>query len=513
MFAKNNSAKEKESIETPQPIGNKEVIEIKEVAQDRILESQHKAIAEKIANLESENIFVSFSNIGGAIKEVSIKNNGVFPVENFSTTDDSMLLEFDLKEKTKDVIVYKLISKGQEITKIYKLSKEENKINQETIVKNISTFPIVSIIDFNVLQINNNLVKKIDNQESGLYEYSVSSPQKTFRKSGAVKFFSKESKVEKDVVKWAGFRNKYYCAVFKPEFETESYKISPITEKILDISIQTRPISLNPGDQISLKGFYYFGPQDMKMLAKIGLGDYVVFSQYGILDFCSKIVLNIVDFLHKFVPSLGFCIILVSIIIYGIMYPLTMSGMVSMKKMQSLQPKIAKLKEQYKSNPQKLNQEVMALYKTNSINPLSGCLPFILQMPVFIGLYQALWRSVIFQGQGFLWIKDLSMPDRLFILPKEIPLIGNEINILPIFMMIAMFFQQKLSAKNMVITDETQMMQQKMMLWFFPIFLGVLFYHFASGINLYFTVFYILSTLSQLKMSKISVIKDEESSK
>ena len=153
----------------------------------------------------------------------------------------------------------------------------------------------------------------------------------------------------------------------------------------------------------------------------------------------------------------------------------------------------------------------MALYKENSINPIGGCLPFILQMPVFIGLYQALWRSVIFQGQGFLWIKDLSMPDRLFVLPNSIPIIGNNINILPLFMMVAMFFQQKLSAKNMIVTDESQIMQQKMMAWFFPIFLGVLFYNFGSGLNLYFTVFYILSTLSQLKMSKMNVIKDDSS--
>lgn len=249
---------------------------------------------------------------------------------------------------------------------------------------------------------------------------------------------------------------------------------------------------------------YYFGPQDQDILKSIGLGDFVVFSQYWLLDMISKFVIQIVKMMNKFIPSLGFCLILVSILIYGAMYPLTMSGMLSMRKMQALQPKMAKLKEQYKNNPQKLNQEVMSLYKENSINPLGGCLPFILQMPVFIGLYQALWRSVVFQGQGFLWIKDLSMPDRLFVLPQNIFLIGNEINILPLLMMIAMFFQQKLSTKNMVLTDPNQIMQQKMMSYFFPVFLGILFYKFASGLNLYFTVFYLLSTLTQLKMSKMT---------
>jgi YidC/Oxa1 family membrane protein insertase len=160
-----------------------------------------------------------------------------------------------------------------------------------------------------------------------------------------------------------------------------------------------------------------------------------------------------------------------------------------------------------------MNQEVMNLYKENSINPFGGCLPFILQMPVFIALYQALWRSVIFQGQGFLWIKDLALPDRLFILPNNLPIIGNEINVLPLLMMVAMFFQQKLSTKNMAVSDPSQAMQQKMMAWFFPIFLGVLFYKFASGLNLYFTVFYTLSTLTQLRMSKMNVVVDTSSSK
>ncbi|MCX5681198.1 MAG: membrane protein insertase YidC [Candidatus Omnitrophica bacterium] len=409
----------------------------------------------------------------------------------------------------KDEVVYKLVSGGREIRKIYRMSKQEYVIDQETIIKNISNTPSLSAIDFNALQINISLVKKISAQENGLYEYSVSSELKTFRKSSASKFSQKEAKSVNEPAKWVGFRDKYYCAVFKPEFDNVSYKILPASETQIGLSIQTKPIALNPGAQVSLKGFYYFGPQDMEILSKQGLGDYVVFSQYAILDFFSKIVLKIVYFLHKFIPSLGLCIILVSIIIYGLMYPLTMSGLLSMKKMQSLQPKIAKIKEQYKNNPQKLNQEVMALYKENSINPFGGCLPLILQMPVFIGLYQALWRSVIFQGQGFLWIKDLSMPDRLFILPKSLPIIGNNINILPLFMMVAMFFQQKLSSKSMAPTDETQIMQQKMMMWFFPIFLGVLFYNFGSGLNLYFTVFYILSTLSQLKMSKMNVTKDE----
>ena len=118
---------------------------------------------------------------------------------------------------------------------------------------------------------------------------------------------------------------------------------------------------------------------------------------------------------------------------------------------------------------------------------------------------QVLWRSVVFKGAHFLWIKDLSQPDRLWIFPFSLPFIGNELNILPIAMMGIMFVQQKLSAKNMVITDPSQAAQQKMMTMIFPVFLGFIFYKFASGLSLYFTTFYLMSTLSQWKMSKMNV--------
>ena len=175
-----------------------------------------------------------------------------------------------------------------------------------------------------------------------------------------------------------------------------------------------------------------------------------------------------------------------------------------MKKMQGLQPQMKNLQEKYKNDPQKLNKEVVELYKKHGVNPFGGCLPLILQMPIFIGLYQVLWRSVDFKGAKFLWIKDLSAPDRLFILPFEIPGLSNEFNLLPVLMAIIMVFQQKLSAQSMVISDPNQVMQQKMMIVMFPVFLGFIFYKFASGLSLYFTVFYLLSTLAQWRMSKLN---------
>ena len=174
-----------------------------------------------------------------------------------------------------------------------------------------------------------------------------------------------------------------------------------------------------------------------------------------------------------------------------------------MRKMQELQPKIVALREKYRDNPQKMSTETMELYKKYKINPLGGCLPMLLQMPVFIGLYQVLWRSVSFKGAHFLWIKDLSEPDRVAVLPFSLPFIGNEINLLPILMIFVMAIQQKLTAKSMGGMDPAQAAQQKMMAVIMPVFLGAIFYHFASGLTLYFTLFYTFSTIAQWKMSRI----------
>ena len=158
------------------------------------------------------------------------------------------------------------------------------------------------------------------------------------------------------------------------------------------------------------------------------------------------------------------------------------------------------------NNPSKMNEEIMDLYKKNNFNPLStlgGCIPIFFQMPIFVSLCQVLWRSFVFKKAHFLWIKDLSEPDRLFQLPVHLPIFGKDFNILPIIYAILMFVQQKIQAKNMpVFADPTQAETQKMMAKIMPIMLLVLFYNFPSGLALYFNVYFALTTFSQWKMSK-----------
>jgi YidC/Oxa1 family membrane protein insertase len=171
----------------------------------------------------------------------------------------------------------------------------------------------------------------------------------------------------------------------------------------------------------------------------------------------------------------------------------------SMKEMQILAPKVEELRAKYKDNPQKLNQETLALYREHKVNPLGGCLPMLLQMPILFALYQVLMRSVALRGANFLWIKDLSMPDRLLILPFSIPVLGNELNILPILMTIGMFVQQKVST---VSSSSSSAQQQKMMMIIMPVMFLVFFYHLPAGLVLYWVVNSTLMLVYQVKVMR-----------
>ncbi len=270
------------------------------------------------------------------------------------------------------------------------------------------------------------------------------------------------------------------------------------------MTAMVKDTTLNRQETSEYSATLYFGPQNSTILKSYAMDfeKIQVYFRLGAFDAIAKIIEDLIKLVHKFIPNWGVAIILVSLLIYFSFYPLTMKSMLSMRKMQSLQPKIAELREKYEKNPQKLNQEIMKMYSENKVKPLGGCLPLLLQMPIFICLYQMIWRSVMFKGAGFLWIKDLSEPDRLFMLAKSYPVLGKEFNILPFIIIVLMILQQRMSSKNMSTTDPNQLAQQKMMMFMLPAFLFFVFYRISSGLTLYFTVFYIVSLFTQMQISK-----------
>ena len=168
-----------------------------------------------------------------------------------------------------------------------------------------------------------------------------------------------------------------------------------------------------------------------------------------------------------------------------------------MKEMQALQPHIEELRKLYKDNPQRLNKEIMELYRQHKVNPLGGCLPLILQMPIFIALWQAFQRSIVLKGASFLWIKDLSEPDRLFTITANFPI--KDVNILPILTAILMLIQQKIS---IVPASGSSAEQQKMMTIMMPIIFGFAFYNMPSGWVLYFFVYSLLMLIYHFRIRR-----------
>jgi YidC/Oxa1 family membrane protein insertase len=203
--------------------------------------------------------------------------------------------------------------------------------------------------------------------------------------------------------------------------------------------------------------------------------------------------------LQKLVIDYGIVIIILTILLKIVTYPLTTSSMKSMNKMKDTQPKINQIREKYKGNTQKMNQKIMEFYKKEGINPLGGmggCLPMILQMPIFISLFVVLRKAIELRGEGtFLipWINDLSQAEVLFPIGMNIPMYGSNFALLPLLNAIIMFFQQKATIKDP---------NQKAMVYMMPVMMLVLFNNFPSGLVLYFTFSTALQWLQQIVMDK-----------
>jgi YidC/Oxa1 family membrane protein insertase len=299
-------------------------------------------------------------------------------------------------------------------------------------------------------------------------------------------------------IKFMGMRDQYFCVVVEPESTGYSGFVNKVSDKVFDIGFASKGVTILPGDELIQKFKVYLGPQDTDLINKVNpnWGSIVYF---GMFDLVGQAILGLLKFLFIIVRNWGLVIVVLSVLIFLVLFPLTIKQMKSMKEMQILQPKMEQLRKTYANDSKKLNEEIMRLYKEHKVNPFGGCLPMILQIPIFIALYQVLSRSIALKGAEFLWIKDLSEPDRLFKFPGALPFIGEYFNILPILMALGMFVQQKMSA---VTTSGQSAEQQKMMMIMIPILMGVMFYNVPSGLSMYWFLNSTLMLLYQVKTMK-----------
>ena len=226
----------------------------------------------------------------------------------------------------------------------------------------------------------------------------------------------------------------------------------------------------------------YFGSTDYFKLRDAGFERAF---PIGALSQIGLILLSILSMIASVTRSYGTAIILFSIIITCLTAPFTIVSYRSMRKMQELKPRIDKIMAEHKNDSAGANRLVFQLYREHHVNPLSGCLPMLLQMPVLIAMFQALSHFIQLRGKSFLWISDLSMPDRIVRLPFTIPLLGHELNILPVIMAVLMYFQTRLSQGQMQIKDQANPTAAMMSGPIMPVMFCLMFYHFPSSLVLY----------------------------
>ncbi len=299
---------------------------------------------------------------------------------------------------------------------------------------------------------------------------------------------------------WAGYEDQYFLAALLPEdqertrIQAERYNKSGVKVQFIN-----PPLEMPSQTEKAYRYDIFYGPKDYNVLKSMNNNlDRSIY--FGWFDILSKPLLILMTWLYRFVGNYGVVIILVTIMIKILFWPLTAKSYKSMKEMKKLQPKIMKLREKFKDDRQKMNQEMMQLYKTYKVNPMGGCLPMVIQIPVFIALYRLLDYSLELRHAPFwLWIKDLAAPDRLFHFSFSIPFMDPPagIPVLTILMGAGMVLQQKMTPTP---GDPTQAKLMMLM----PVFFTVIFINFPSGLVLYWLVNNILSIGQQVLINKRS---------
>jgi YidC/Oxa1 family membrane protein insertase len=292
----------------------------------------------------------------------------------------------------------------------------------------------------------------------------------------------KVKKIEKEAIEfgsdavWTAFEREYFMSAVAPKTGAgEKFRIVKTGDAVENI-IETPFLVLKSGEQVEFQYLLYYGPRDLDILEKVDhqLEKAIDFGFFGLI---ARPLLWVLKYFYQYVGNYGVAIILLTGIIKLIFWPLTQKSYKSMKSMQNLQPEMQKIREKFKTDKERMNKEIMGLYKTNRVNPAGGCLPMLVQIPVFFALYKVLLGTIELRHAPFIfWIQDLAAKDPYYITP--------------IIMGATMFLQQKMSPTTM---DPNQ----AKIFMFMPLIFTFMFLNFPSGLVLYWLVNNLLTILQQ----------------
>jgi YidC/Oxa1 family membrane protein insertase len=294
---------------------------------------------------------------------------------------------------------------------------------------------------------------------------------------------------------WAAMTNQFFTTILTPlnakvveswaqPFDIKHADGPPLQG--MDGAMGMPGFVLQPGQSSTVRFQIYAGPKLYARLAKLS-HDEAEIMNFGFFKLISQALLNFLNLLHSWVKSYGLAIILLTACVKGVLWPLQNKANKSMRKMSALAPKMQELKEKYKDDPTRMNQEVMKMYKEHGVNPVGGCLPMMIQIPIFFGLFNMLGQVAELRNSPFLWVHDLSQPDTLFTIPGLgwIPFLGNPphglpVNILPILMGATNIWLMRMTPKT---GDSTQ----RRIMMFMPLIFLFFCYNFAAALALYYT--------------------------
>ena len=526
MFGPDKQKVEPSSIKSPSSLTNNTVTNAQKTSLPVMNTTEVPApslptnASQKLVNVETDLYTAVFSSRGASLKSLTLKN---YREENSAAAKkvtlgadaDPNLFSFstrasgfNLPDSTMfvpDADVVKVENNGSRqltfnyisgqgftVRKVYTFSSGTYGIKLETEVFNNSAAPLVGAIQHVMTYPAEPKVKDNRYDTAGSYLYSDNSLQ-----SDKIKDVSSASKRYEKTILWSGFADKYFLnAILSEKNSIASVELKKNAAGFFESIVSSPQFTVNPGQSAASTYRLFVGPKDIDILK--GQGNSLEQSlDLGWFTVIAKPLLYSLKYFYRYVGNYGIAIIIITIILKALFFPLTHKSYKSMKGMQKIQPEMAKLREKYKDDRDAMNKAVMELYREHKVNPMGGCLPMVVQIPVFFALYKSLMFSIELRHAPFLlWITDLAGPDNLF---GELLLIPFVIGPLPVLMGISMFVQQKMTPSNM------DPMQQKMMLAL-PVVFTFMFLSFPSGLVLYWLVNNVLTIGQQMYINKL--VKD-----
>ena len=308
--------------------------------------------------------------------------------------------------------------------------------------------------------------------------------------------------------KWVAVRNKYFVAALIPHQQTAGIYLDGKREAGNEFENYLAALKMSvpaAGAVVDSKFSLFVGPLDYNVVKaqNVGLEKIMDFGwDWLTRPFAEYIILPVFNWMNAYVGNYGLIIIIFAFLIKLVTYPLSMASTKSMKKMSALQPVLKELQDKYKNDPAKLQGELTRIYKEAGVNPVGGCLPVVLQMPLLFAMFYVFRSSIQLRQHGFLWAKDLSVPDSILDFGFTIPMYGSHIAVFPILMAVTVFVQQK-------ITPTTQSNDQmKVMMYMFPAMMLLFFNNMPAGLGLYYLMFNIFSVAQQFYINQTTTAAD-----